>query len=112
MPELLKYALYFFLGGLLVSVATYMGTLGKGFFAAWASTFPAITGMTFILIYLNAGNAPTLSFAKHLLWMTPPWLVYVSFIIFAIPRLGFWPAFAGGLSLYMTLVWLLRLALR
>jgi len=44
MSELGKYILYFLLGGAIVSVSTYLGSQGKSFLAAFASTFPAITG--------------------------------------------------------------------
>lgn len=111
MSDLGKYSLYFLLGGLLVSASTYVGTMGKGFLAAFASTFPAITGMTFILIYLNGGMEHTLSYAKHLLWFVAPWTAYVLFIIAVLPRLGFWPAMLGGLALYMGFVALLKAAL-
>ena len=56
MGELGKYVLYFLLGGTIVSVSTYLGSQGKSFLAAFVSTFPAITGATFVLIYLNGGN--------------------------------------------------------
>ena len=61
MGDAMKYGLYFLLGGLIVSVSTYVGAMGRGFPAAFASTFPAITGMTFILIYLNGGTHNTFS---------------------------------------------------
>ncbi len=112
MSELMKYGLYFVLGGLLVSLSTYMGAQGRGFLAAFVSTFPAITGVTIVLIYLNGGSEPAAIYAKHLLWLVPAWLVYVGFLIVAIHRLGFWPAMAGSLALYMGCVGLLKLALR
>jgi hypothetical protein len=112
MSELTKYALYFVLGGLLVSVSSYVGAMGRGFLAAFASTFPAITGATFILIHLNGGMAPTLSYAKHLLWFVPPWVAYVGLIIVVLPRWGFWPAMIGGLAIYTLIVALIRLAIR
>lgn len=112
MSDVTKYALYFLWGGLLVSVSSYVGSMGQGFLAAFASTFPAITGMTFVLIYLNGGTDNTLLYAKHLLWFVPPWLAYVGFIILTLNRLGFWPAMIGGLTVYMTCVGLLKLALR
>ena len=71
MTELTKYVLYFFIGGTLVSVSTYLGSHGKGFLAALASTLPVISGVTFILIYLNAGDSPTVSFAKNLILALP-----------------------------------------
>ncbi len=112
MNDIVKYGLYFLLGGLLVSTSTYVGSMGRGFLAAFASTFPAITGMTFVLIYLNGGADNTLSYAKHLLWFVPPWLAYVSFIILVLPRLGFWIAMLGGFTIYMVCVGLLRMVLR
>jgi hypothetical protein len=112
MSDVVKYALYFVLGGVLVSGSTYVGSMGRGFTAAFASTFPAITGMTFILIYLNGGTDNTLSYAKHLLLFVPPWTVYVLFIIFVLPRFGFWPAMFGGLTLYMACVGLLKMTLQ
>jgi hypothetical protein len=33
-------------------------------------------------------------------------------MIFIVPRLGFWPAMALSLALYMSCVWLVKLALR
>jgi hypothetical protein len=68
-------------GGSVVSLSTYLGTLGQGHLAALASTFPVITGMAFVLIYLNGGAGQTLAYAKHLLWVVPPWINYVSILI-------------------------------
>lgn len=112
MNELIKYGLYFLIGGLVVSLSTYLGAKGEGFLAALASTFPAITGVTFVLIYLNGGYDATLIYAKNLLWFVPPWLAYVGFMIVALNHLGFWITMVGSLAVYMGCVGLLRLALR
>ena len=112
MNDLVKYAVYFLLGGTIVSVSTYLGAQGKSFLAAFASTFPAITGATFVLIYLNGGNDAIVSYAKNLLWFVPPWIVYVTTMIVGIPRFGFWPAMIGSLVLYMGSIGALRLWLR
>lgn len=72
MSEVAKYALYFLIGGLVVSVSSYLGAKGEGFLAAFASTFPAMTGVTFMLIHLNGSAGSTLIYAKHLLWFVPP----------------------------------------
>jgi hypothetical protein len=106
--DIVKYAVYFILGGTIVSVSTYLGSQGKSFLAAFASTFPAITGATFILIYLNGGNEAIVSYAKSLLWFVPPWIVYVVFMIAGIPRFGFWPAMVGSLVLYLGSVGLVK----
>ncbi len=112
MGEFGKYVLYFLLGGTIVSVSTYLGSQGKSFLAAFASTFPAITGATFILIYLNGGSYAIVSYAKNLLWFVPPWTVYVVFMIAGVPRFGFWPAMVGSLVLYLGCVGLVKMVLR
>jgi uncharacterized membrane protein (GlpM family) len=112
MGELGKYVLYFLLGGTIVSVSTYLGSQGKSFLAAFASTFPAITGATFILIYLNGGNEAIVSYAKNLLWFVPPWVVYVITMILAVPHIGFWPAMIGSLVLYLGCVGAVKMMIR
>lgn len=112
MTEEMKAVLYFVIGGLMVSVSTYFGTTGRGFLAAFVSTFPAITGVTIILIYLNGGTEVATTYAKHLLWLVPAWLTYVGILIVVIPRAGFWVAMLTALTIYMILVAVIRLASR
>jgi hypothetical protein len=112
MSEFGKYILYFLLGGMIVSVSTYFGSQGKSFLAAFVSTFPAITGATFVLIYLNGGNDAIVSYARNLLWFVPPWIVYVLSMIESVPRFGFWPAMIGSLILYLGCVGLVKMVLR
>jgi hypothetical protein len=112
MNEAMKYGLYFLLGGTIVSLSTYLGSQGRSFLAAFASTFPAITGATFVLIYLNGGSESLVGYAKNLLWFVPPWMVYVVSMITGVPRFGFWPTMVGSLVLYMGCVGLVRIVLR
>ena len=112
MNDFVKYAVYFLLGGTIVSVSTYFGSQGKSFLAAFASTCPAITGATFILIYLNGGSESLVGYAKNLLWFVPPWIVYVITMILGVPRVGFWPAMALSMTLYFGCIGLLKLAIR
>ena len=112
MNDFMKYSMHFLLGGTIDSVSTYLGSQGKSFLAAFASTFPAITGATFVLIYLNGGNDAIVSYAKNLLWFVPPWIVYVISMIAGIPRFGFWPAMIGSLVLYLGCVGAVKLALK
>lgn len=112
MGDLAKYVVYFLLGGTIVSLSTYLGAKGNSFLAAMASTFPAITGVTFILLYANGGGATTVAYAKSLLWFVPPWIVYVVAMIMGIPRLGFWPAMVGSLLLYMGCIGLVKVFLK
>lgn len=112
MNEAMKYGLYFLLGGTIVSLSTYLGSQGRSFLAAFASTFPAITGATFILIYLNGGSESLVGYAKNLLWFVPPWVVYVITMIHGVPRIGFWPAMALSMTLYFGCIGLIKLAIR
>lgn len=112
MNDLIKYGVYFLLGGTIVSLSTYLGSQGRSFLVAFASTFPAITGATFLLIYLNGGADSLVGYAKNLLWFVPPWIVYVVSMIIGVPRLGFWLGAAMSLTLYMMCIAVLRVAIR
>jgi len=107
-----KYVVYFLLGGTIVSLSTFLGAQGRPYLAAFASTFPAITGATFVLLYLNGGSEAIVAYAEKLFWFVPPWIVYVMAMIFIVPRLGFWPAMGLSLAVYMGCAWLVKLALR
>ncbi len=98
----MKYALYFIIGGTVVSLTTYLGSLGRSWLAAFVTTFPALTGITFILMYLNAGSEPTVPYARNLLYFVVPWLAYVGFYLLTIDRLGFWLALTGAIALFVT----------
>ena len=112
MSDLVKYSVYFLLGGTIVSLSTYLGSQGRSFLAAFASTFPAITGATFILLYFNGGNDSIVGYAKNLLWFVPPWMVYVTAMIAGVPRFGFWPSMAISLILYVGCVGIVKVTLR
>ena len=112
MNDSAKYVIYFLLGGTVVSLSTYLGAQGRPYLAAFASTFPAITGATFVLLYLNGGTDAIIAYAEKLFWFLPAWIVYVMAMIFIVPRVGFWPAMAVSLALYMGCVWLVKTVLR
>jgi hypothetical protein len=112
MSELAKYVVYFVLGGSMVSISTYFGSHGKGFMAALVSTLPVISGVTFVLIFASAGTGPTVSFAKNLIWLSPPWFAYVFTMMFGVPRFGFAISFALALTFFVVFVSVIRLILR
>lgn len=91
------------LGGTIVSAVTFMGSQGKGLLAAFVATFPTMTVLTFTLIYSKAGQAATVNYAKGLLLMTPPWIIYVLCLIFLLPRWGFIKSLIAGMLTYMVL---------
>jgi hypothetical protein len=105
----MKYVLYFVIGGLVVSLTTWLGTLGRSWLAAFITTFPALTGLTFILLYLNSGVEPTVPYAKNLLYFVVPWLAYVGLYIVTVDRLGFWPALACSVGAFVGVSALFRL---
>ena len=97
----MKYALYIIIGGTVVSVTTWLGGLGRSWLAAFVSTFPALTVLTFILIYENGGVSHTVPYAKNLLYFVLPWVGYVGFFILTVDRLGFWLALTGAVALFI-----------
>jgi hypothetical protein len=97
----MKYVLYFIIGGTVVSLSTWAGSLGRSWLAAFVSTLPTLTVLTFILIYQNAGEAPTVPYAKNLLHFFVPWVAYVGFYILTVTRLGFWVALVGSVLVFV-----------
>lgn len=101
--QLKNFILYFILGGSIVSAVTFMGSHGKGILAAFVATFPTMTVLTFALIHSKAGHAATVDYARGLLFMTPPWIVYVLCLIMLLPKLGFLKSLTIGVLTYMIL---------
>jgi uncharacterized membrane protein (GlpM family) len=98
-----NFIFYFILGGTVVSLVTYIGSQGKGMLAAFVATFPTMTVLTFSLIYKTAGYTSTVNYAKGLLLMTPPWIIYVLCLIFLLPKWGFVRSLGTGVAAYMIL---------
>jgi len=107
----MKYVLYFIIGGTVVSVSTWAGSLGRSWLAAFVSTLPTLTVLAFILIYKNAGVEPTIPFAKNLLYFVVPWLAYVGFYILTVDRFGFWPALVGSVAIFVGVAALSKLVI-
>lgn len=99
----LKYVIYFFLGGAVISLVSYFATHSKGLIAAFFANLPVITLVTFIIIYFESGTEPVLSYAKSLLIMLFPWLAYIFSIIFLGPKIGIIPSLLTGLMSYFLL---------
>ncbi len=95
-----------------MSLATFMGSQGKGLLAAFVATFPTMTVITFTLIYNKAGQTATVHYAKGLLLMTPPWIIYVLCLIFLLPRWGFMKSLITGVLTYMILAGVVSLVIK
>ncbi|MFN3532515.1 MAG: DUF3147 domain-containing protein [Candidatus Brocadia sp.] len=110
--QLKNFIFHFMLGGTIVSVVTFMGSQGKGLLAAFVATFPTMTVLTFTLIYSKAGQSATVNYAKGLLLMTPPWIIYVLCLIFLLPRLGFVKSLIVGVLTYMILAGIISFVIK
>ena len=107
----MRYLLYFVIGGTVVTLTTWFGSLGRSWLAAFVSTFPALTVLTFILIYLNGGIAETVPYAKHLIYFVIPWIAYVGLFLLTVNRLGFWAALSCSVAAFVGVASLFRLML-
>ena len=98
---MLAYIGYFIIGGILVSLTTYVGVKGHGFLAAFVSQFPSLTVLTFFLIYRAGGKAPVMDYAKGFVYTIPPWILYVASVMFLCDRIGIWWSLTIGIGLYV-----------
>jgi hypothetical protein len=105
----LRYLLYFVIGGTVVTLTTWFGSFGRSWLAAFVSTFPALTALTFILIYLNGGVAEPVPYAKHLIYFVVPWIAYVGLFLLTVNRLGFWIALTCSVAAFVGVASLFRL---
>lgn len=103
----MKYVLYFLMGGAIVSVVTYFASHAKGLLAAFIANLPVITFITFLTIYYESGQDAVISYAKGLLIMLLPWLVYIFAVILLSQRVSFIPSLLVGLVLYLILGYIL-----
>jgi len=81
-------AAYFVIGGLIVAAVTYFGSQAKSELAAFIAFLPSISVITLCTIYFASGTGAALSYAKSMLILLPPWLLYVIGVIFLLPRIG------------------------
>jgi len=110
--QLKTFILHFILGGTIVSVVTFIGSQGKGMLAAFVATFPTMTALTFALVYSKAGQVATVNYAKGLLLMTPPWIIYVLCLIFLLPKWGFVKSLIAGVLTYMILAGIVSIVMK
>ncbi|MFO0767879.1 MAG: hypothetical protein U0231_14070 [Nitrospiraceae bacterium] len=73
MGEWVKYASYFLPRWNDRQRVDLSGLAGRSFLAAFASTFPAMTGAPFVLIYLNGGSEHLVTCARSRRWFVPGW---------------------------------------
>jgi uncharacterized membrane protein (GlpM family) len=93
--------LYFVIGGSIVSAVTYFGSHAKGQIAAFIAFLPSISVITLCTIYFSSGTDGAISYAKNMLILLPPWLLYVIAVIVLLPRIGLVSSLAVSVALYL-----------
>jgi len=102
-----KYFFYFLFGGSMTSLAVYLANHSKGFLAAFINTLPITSLSTFLLIYFSTGQDAVLSYARGLVIMLVPWVLYVLSVIILTPRLNIFYSLLIGLTLFVLISLLL-----
>jgi uncharacterized membrane protein (GlpM family) len=103
-PKLL--ALYFVIGGLVVSLVTYFGSQGRSELAVFIAFLPGTTLITLITIYLGGGTGAAVSYAKSMLILLPAWVLYVLGVVFLLPRLGLVVSMVVSVAIYVAAAFL------
>jgi uncharacterized membrane protein (GlpM family) len=104
-----KYLVYFLLGGTVVTLVTYVGGSGRSLLSAFIATFPAITLITTVFIYLEAGSQPTVDYVRGLMLFAPAWFGYLISLFILLPRLSLPSTIAASLAVFLAGVALTRL---
>ncbi len=103
----IQYFLYFLFGGIITSGVTYLAHQSKGLLAAFVGTLPLITISTFVLIYFHSGQGAVLAYAKGLIIMIFPWMVFILSVIFFMPRMAFIYALLAAFCLQLAAAFLI-----
>ena len=91
---------YFVIGGAVVAAATYFGSHAKSLLAAFIAFFPGISVVTICSIYFASGTQAAVSYAKSMLILLPPWVLYVVAVMFLLPRIGLAGSLLVGVATY------------
>ena len=93
--------IYFVIGGVIVAAVTYFGSQAKGQLAAFIAFLPSISVITLCTIYFASGTEEAVSYAKNMLILLPPWLLYVIGVILLLPRIGLAGALSVSVAAYL-----------
>ena len=103
--------LYFVIGGIVVTTVTYLGSHSKSMLAAFIALVPCVTVITLCTIYFNSGTEATVSYAKNMLILLPPWILYVVGVILLLPRIGLAGSLVASIAiLVVTAILIMRFA--
>ena len=101
MDTKLSLLLYFVIGGVIVSAITYFGSQAKSQLAAFIAFLPSISVITLCTIYFASGTEAAVSYAKSMLILLPPWLLYVVGVILLLPRIGLAGSLTASIAAYL-----------
>lgn len=101
MDNKLLLLIYFVIGGVIVSAITYFGSQAKSQLAAFIAFLPSISVITLCTIYFASGTEAAVSYAKSMLVLLPPWLLYVGGVILLLPRIGLAGSLAASIVVYL-----------
>lgn len=93
--------IYFVIGGVIVAAVTYFGSQAKGQLAAFIAFLPSISVITLCTIYFASGTQEAVSYAKSMLILLLPWLLYVIGVILLLPRIGLAGALSVSIAAYL-----------
>ncbi len=103
----IKYIFYFLVGGIVVSTVTYFASHSKGLIAAFFANLPVITFVTFLTIYFESGCDAVILYAKSLLIMLLPWLIYIFAVVLLSSKIGVPVSLITGLIGYLIFAFLI-----
>ncbi len=93
--------LYFVFGGVIVSTVTYFGSQAKSQLAAFIAFLPSISVITLCSIYFASGTGAAVAYAKSMIILLPPWLLYVLGVIWLLPRIGLAGSLIASIAVYL-----------
>ena len=94
------YALYFVVGGTLVTAVAYVGKHGDGMSAAFIASLPVLFVINVFLLYQHGGVSAGMSYARGALMYLPMFVGCVVLTMVLLPRIGLALAMLSGLSIY------------
>ena len=100
-------AAYFVIGGLIVSAVTYFGSQAKSELAAFIAFLPTISVITLCTIYFASGTGAAVSYARSMLTLLPPWLLYVIGVIILLPRIGLAGSLLVSIAAYLAVAFVI-----
>lgn len=94
------YALYFVVGGTLVTAVAYVGKHGDGMSAAFVASLPVLFIINVFLLYQNGGVSAGISYARGALMCLPMFVGCVVLTMLLLPRIGMPLSVLAGVSVY------------